>query len=103
MKISKFDINLLKSFSESTKPIDILTPRSNTYTKSNIYTENKNNNLNYSIYVDNPMISSSPDSNISKICPKQNEKWVDSNLIHKCQFCDNTFGFITRKHHCRAC
>ena len=104
MKTSKSEINLLKPFIEPSKPIDILTSRSKIYTKFNmINTENRNNDLNYSVYVDNPMVSSSPDSNISKICPKQNEKWVDSNLIHTCQNCDNTFGFLTRKHHCRAC
>jgi hypothetical protein len=104
MKTSKSEINLLKTFVEPTKPIDIITSRSKIYTKFNmINAQNTNIDLNYSVYVDNPMVASSPDSNISKICPKQNEKWVDSNLIHKCQNCDNTFGFITRKHHCRAC
>jgi phosphatidylinositol 3-kinase len=104
MKTSKSEINLLKTFVEPTKPIDIITSRSKIFTKFNmINSHNTNIDLNYSVYVDNPMIASSPDSNISKICPKQNEKWVDSNLIHKCQNCDNTFGFITRKHHCRAC
>ncbi len=60
--------------------------------------------LNYSIYVENKLLTgTSPDNAINMIYPKRNDKWVDSNIIHRCQSCDTTFSFLTRKHHCRAC
>jgi hypothetical protein len=110
MKTSKSDINLLKTFIDSqynsplikSKPIDIITKRNGIVTKADILSRS-DVDINYSIYVDNTLNSNSPDNNISKIYPKQNEKWVDSNLIHNCQNCDINFGFLTRKHHCRAC
>jgi hypothetical protein len=92
--------NLIKS--TKTKPIDIITPRTNIVTRID-YETSKSLDLNYSIYVDNPEIASSPDNMINKIYPKQNEKWVDSNLIHRCQICEYEFSFLNRKHHCRAC
>jgi phosphatidylinositol 3-kinase len=106
MKSSKSDINLLTSFIKSniqTKPIDIKSPRNGIFTRYEYNLSKSDIDINYSIYVDNPLNSSSPDNFINKFCPKQNDKWVDSNLIHKCQNCENIFGFLNRKHHCRAC
>lgn len=72
-------------------------------------------NLNYSIYsekvekidiVTNNTITlgTSPDVNpITNIYPKTNDKWVDSSYVYVCQKCNNKFGLILRKHHCRAC
>ena len=100
MHTSRSDINLLKL--TSSKPIDIITSRTNIFTRTNIEIS-KNIDLNYSVYVDNTGLASSPDNIISKIYPKQNDKWVDSNLIYCCQLCDNSFTFLNRKHHCRAC
>lgn len=55
-------------------------------------------------------------SELNKIYPKYNEKWVDSSLVSKCQLCNKNFdfssqigqiinkiGFFSGKHHCRAC
>jgi len=102
MKTSKSDINLLKYFVETkTKPIDIITSRTNIINRTDI--KSKEEDLNFSLYVDNLSLSNSPDNIINKMYPKQNDKWVDSNLIYQCQECDITFNFLTRKHHCRAC
>ncbi len=61
-------------------------------------------NLNYSIYIENKILTgTSPDNFLNSIYPKRNDKWVDSNIIHRCQSCDISFTFLTRKHHCRAC
>lgn len=106
MKSSKSDINLLKTFMDMqnpSKPMNIVMPRNSIYNRYDFNLSKSDIDINYSIYVDNSLMSSSPDNFINKICPKQNDKWVDSNLIHKCQNCDNTFGFLNRKHHCRAC
>lgn len=94
------------------KPINIVNKsvvnRYDIYKKSNDIDElnenNNNNTLNYSLYVENNIsISKSPDYNISSIVPKRNDKWVDSNIIQRCQDCDIGFGLFYRKHHCRAC
>jgi Phosphatidylinositol 3- and 4-kinase/FYVE zinc finger len=55
-------------------------------------------------------------SELHKIYPKYNEKWVDSSLVSNCQQCNKNFdfsgklgqyinqiNFILGKHHCRAC
>jgi hypothetical protein len=65
----------------------------------------ENIDLNYSVYVEKTSLSMScsPDNKISSIFPKRNEKWVDSNLIQRCQECTNSFNLLNRKHHCRAC
>ena len=99
-----------------TLPIDIKTPRSgiisriesNNINQHNINQHNINqhniNDLNYSLYAEKTLsISRSPDDAISSFFPKRNDKWVDSNIIQRCQSCDSTFGFFLRKHHCRAC
>ena len=62
------------------------------------------NELNYSIYADDKIrLSSSPDTQIRKIIPKINDKWVESKMIYNCQKCNTSFGFLLRKHHCRSC
>lgn len=60
------------------------------------------NDMNYSIYVDK-ITSYSPKSIDKSVNLKINEKWVDSNIINKCQNCENVFSLLLRKHHCRAC
>ena len=40
---------------------------------------------------------------LNTIYPISNDKWIDSNIILKCQLCSSLFGFFVRKHHCRAC
>jgi hypothetical protein len=70
-----------------------------------------NSLLNYSIYndkienTDNTItLGVSPDVNpIFNIYPKTNDKWVDSSYVYMCQKCNNKFGLLLRKHHCRAC
>ena len=101
MKPSRSEINLLTQIKSS--PIDIKTSRTNIFTRTNLEAAKKNLDLNYSVYVDNPELASSPDNMISRVYPKQNDKWVDSNLIHRCQLCETSFSFLNRKHHCRAC
>ena len=69
--------------------------------KQNDITENE---LNYSIYAEDKIrLSSSPDTQIRKIIPKINDKWVESKMIYNCQKCNTGFGFLVRKHHCRSC
>ena len=101
MKPSRSEINLLTQIKSS--PIDIKTSRTNIFTRTNLEAAQKNLDLNYSVYVDNQELASSPDNMISRVYPKQNDKWVDSNLIHRCQLCGTSFSFLNRKHHCRAC
>ena len=65
MKSSKSDINLLKTFIESntqTKPINIKSPRNGIYTRYEYNLSKSDIDINYSIYVDNPLNSSSPDN-----------------------------------------
>lgn len=69
-------------------------------------TENiENLDLNYSVYMDDKItLSSSPESSeYRNLYPRTNDKWVQSKLISSCQQCSTEFGFLTRKHHCRAC
>jgi phosphatidylinositol 3-kinase len=99
MKTSRSEINLLSQL--KSVPIDIKTPRTNIITRTEETI--KNIDVNYSVYVDNPELASSPDSMVNRVYPKQNDKWVDSNLVHRCQLCEMYFTFLNRKHHCRAC
>lgn len=79
------------------------------YDNTKNYTKNSPDDLdftdlNYSLYIEKNnsiLLSSSPDN--MAICPKTNDKWVDSNLIYSCQNCNLQFGFLNRKHHCRCC
>ena len=86
--------------SNFTKPININRTRT-----SSMNSNNENIDLNYSVYVEKTSlsISCSPDTKISSIFPKRNEKWVESNLIQRCQQCTTGFNLLNRKHHCRAC
>jgi len=65
----------------------------------------QNSDLNYSVYIDDKItLSTSPESSeFRQLYPKTNDKWVQSKLISSCQHCSQEFGFLTRKHHCRAC
>ena len=47
--------------------------------------------------------STPPDMSASVILPNRNNVWVHDNMADKCYFCQKTFDFFTRKHHCRNC
>jgi hypothetical protein len=34
---------------------------------------------------------------------KEEGQWIGNNLSNKCMLCPNTFGFLSRRHHCRRC
>lgn len=65
--------------------------------------------LSFSVYIDKKQLSSSPPDkdilgvHLNKIYPKETKKWIDSKMIQNCQMCTSKFGYIIRKHHCRAC
>lgn len=65
--------------------------------------------LSFSVYIDNKQLSSSPqadsmiDMSLNKFYPKETKKWIDEKIIHNCQLCSIKFGYLVRKHHCRAC
>jgi hypothetical protein len=93
--------NNIHSTSKVTNPININRTRTLSMNSNN----SDNVDLNYSVYVEKTSLSMScsPDNKISSIFPKRNDKWVDSNLIHRCQQCMTGFSLLNRKHHCRAC
>ena len=93
--------NNIHSTSKVTNPININRTRTLSMNSNN----SDNSDLNYSVYVEKTSLSMScsPDNKISSIFPKRNDKWVDSNLIHRCQQCMTGFSLLNRKHHCRAC
>ncbi len=93
--------NNIHPTSRGTNPININRTRTSSMNSNN----GDNIDLNYSVYVEKTSLSMScsPDNKISSIFPKRNEKWVDSNLIQRCQQCLTGFGLLNRKHHCRAC
>jgi len=62
-----------------------------------------NNNVIFSIYVENKKDYSIVPTVNKPLYTKTNEKWVDSSLVNKCQNCSTSFGFLTRKHHSRSC
>ena len=106
MKTSKSE-NSLSSLSDvhinRTSPIDIKTPRSGIINRTEILKEDQNI-MHYSVYAEKKLsLSKSPDDTFNNYFPKRNDKWVDSNIIQRCQICDIHFSFFTRKHHCRAC
>ncbi len=99
------DVHINRKIDRSS-PIDIKTPRSGVFNRSEIIKNDINdlNSLNYSVYAEKKLsLSKSPDESFTNYFPKRNDKWVDSNIIHRCQICDTSFSFFTRKHHCRAC
>lgn len=107
MKTSKSE-NSLSSLTElninRTSPIDIRTPRSGILNRAELLKEDELNKMNYSVYAEKKLsLSKSPDDTFNNFFPKRNDKWVDSNIILRCQICDISFSFFTRKHHCRAC
>jgi hypothetical protein len=106
MKTSKSE-NSLSSLSDvyinRTSPIDIKTPRSGILNRTELLKDDLNR-MNYSLYAEKKLsLSKSPDDTFNNYFPKRNDKWVDSNIIQRCQICDTNFSFFTRKHHCRAC
>lgn len=108
------DVHINRTINRSS-PIDIKTSRSGIFNRNEIININLNdlndlndlnnlNDLNYSVYAEKKLsLSKSPDESFTNYFPKRNDKWVDSNIIHRCQICDTSFSFFTRKHHCRAC
>lgn len=107
MKTSKSE-NSLSSLIELniniTSPIDIKTPRSRILNRTELLKEEDLNRMNYSVYAEKKLsLSKSPDDTFNNYFPKRNDKWVDSNIIQRCQICDISFSFFMRKHHCRAC
>ena len=108
--IHKFNIN----FKPTSLPNDIKTPIEKKIEKELIVPQlnkidntekTENLDLNYSVYMDDKItLSSSPESSeYRNLYPRTNDKWVQSKLISSCQHCSQEFGFLTRKHHCRAC
>ena len=79
--------------------------KSNSLPVHNIFNTNKQteHDLNYSVYADSKITLSASPENTSRILPKLNSRWVDSNLLQHCQKCSIIFTFFNRKHHCRAC
>ena len=70
--------------------------------RSTILKLNKKNDSSFSVYVE-----SSKDNIIEdillQIYPKSNKKWVNGDVVEKCQSCDLLFSLLNRRHHCRAC
>ena len=105
----------LNSIHAVSQPIDIKKPLIHDELSQSLYSNNSienyknihssrvsNTNLNYSIYVDKKINTTiSPTDKIVYL--KTNEKWVDAMIVSKCQKCNNSFNFFTRKHHCRSC
>jgi hypothetical protein len=95
------------------KPINIRKVNNNIdYLMDNIDLDNIDliDNLSCSILIDykkdfgtTPPEKDFIQSKLHTIYPISNDKWIDSNIIIKCQSCLASFGFFVRKHHCRAC
>lgn len=106
MKTSKSENSLssLAELNNKTNPIDIKTPRSGILNRTELLKEDDLDRMNYSVYAEKKLLlSKSPDDTFNNFFPKRNDKWVDSTIIQRCQFCDISFTFFIRKHHCRAC
>ena len=68
----------------------------------------KMKNPSFSVYMDNQNKNTPPNEDflqqhMSKIYPKPTKEWVDDTMVKRCQSCKDEFGFLSRKHHCRAC
>jgi hypothetical protein len=68
----------------------------------------KNNDPNFSIYIENKIKNTPPredllEKQINSIYPKATYEWIDSDLVTKCQLCSIQFNWYYRKHHCRSC
>lgn len=106
---SRFQCDLKTNFKQSSLPNDIQKPIEKKIDKELIEPRLDINpeklDLNYSVYMDDKItLSSSPESSeYRNLYPRTNDKWVQSKLINSCQHCSTEFGFLTRKHHCRAC
>lgn len=65
-------------------------------------------NPSFSVYMDNLNKNTPPredflQQHMNKIYPKPTKEWVDDSMVKKCQGCKCEFGWLNRKHHCRAC
>ena len=57
----------------------------------------------FSVYADSSKDKNIIDDVISHIYPKINKRWVNGDILDKCQLCNSLFSLLNRKHHCRAC
>jgi len=112
--LHRFQYDLKINFKPTSLPNDIKKPIEKKIDKELIVPQlnkidntekTENLDLNYSVYMDDKItLSSSPESSEYRhLYPRTNDKWVQSKLISACQHCSQEFGFLTRKHHCRAC
>jgi hypothetical protein len=111
--LHRFQINFIPNSlpTDITKPIekkidkDLIIPQLNKIDNIEKTEKTENLDLNYSVYMDDKItLSTSPEFNgFKQLYPRTNDKWIESKLISACQNCSNEFGFLTRKHHCRAC
>jgi phosphatidylinositol 3-kinase len=95
-------------FKPNSLPTNIQKPKEKKIDKEAIaprMDKNENSELANSLYIDDKItLSASPESSeFRQLYPRTNDKWVQSKLINLCQHCELEFGFLTRKHHCRAC
>jgi hypothetical protein len=81
--------------------VSILDPGFSVYVEHNKFQNTKNKEVQNSSFE----FQNDTDNNLAlnNIYPKFNKKWIDSNVVHNCQLCISPFGYLTRKHHCRAC
>lgn len=57
--------------------------------------------MSYSMRVDD-ITGTSPDSTL-QIRQRNVDSWIADDAVTQCQACGTTFGWLTRKHHCRCC
>ena len=57
---------------------------------------------NFSVYIESSKGDIIEDV-MTQIYPKTNRKWINGNILEKCQSCDSSFSLLNRQHHCRAC
>lgn len=61
--------------------------------------DNNENVLSVSMMVD----KKPSNSDFDQIHARTLNKWVEDSTVSNCISCNKTFGFLTRKHHCRCC
>ena len=78
--------------------------------KSSVIMSDKHNMLSFSMCVDENMahskIMTSKKGSVADIKSMQKRKiyaWVRDEMVNICYHCKAEFGYMTRKHHCRAC
>jgi hypothetical protein len=62
-----------------------------------------NQDMAYSVYIDNRIKEESSDDPLKHTLPRRSRNWTEDSAVTSCYKCKSEFSMFVRRHHCRMC